>query len=142
MPKCDFNKVAVTLLKSHFGMGVLLYICCIFSEHLFLRTPLDGCLWIKQYNATTICSCKICKWANFRVFCKGTLLDFASDVGWVWEDYLTSLPLETIRKCVIFWWFQRRSGASLVCVSSFHNRRQIWQRILKPCIFCFVGFIS
>ena len=29
-----------TLLKSHFGMGVLLEICCIFSEHLFLRTPL------------------------------------------------------------------------------------------------------
>ena len=40
MPKCDFNKA--TLLKSHFSMGVLLQICCIFSEHLFLRTPLDG----------------------------------------------------------------------------------------------------
>ena len=26
-----------TLLKSHFGMGVLLKVCCIFSEHLFLR---------------------------------------------------------------------------------------------------------
>ena len=38
MPKCDFN-------KSHFGMDVLLQICCIFSEHLFLRTPLDGCFW-------------------------------------------------------------------------------------------------
>ena len=34
MPKCDFNKVA----KSYFGMGVLQQICCIFSEHLFLRT--------------------------------------------------------------------------------------------------------
>ena len=30
-------------LKSHFGMGVLLQICCKFSEHLFLRTRLDGC---------------------------------------------------------------------------------------------------
>ena len=29
--------------KSHFGMGVLLKICCIFSEHLFFRTPLSGC---------------------------------------------------------------------------------------------------
>ena len=28
MPKCDFNKVALT------------------SEHLFLRTPLGGCFWI------------------------------------------------------------------------------------------------
>ena len=23
-------------------------ICCIFSEHLFQRTPLGGCLWIKD----------------------------------------------------------------------------------------------
>ena len=30
------------LSKSHFGMDVLLSICCIFSEHLFLRTPLGG----------------------------------------------------------------------------------------------------
>ena len=29
-----------TLLKLHFDMGVLLLICCIFSEHLFLRTLL------------------------------------------------------------------------------------------------------
>ena len=53
MPKCDFNKVALhsfaTLLKSHFGMGVLLQICCIFSEDLFLRTPLGGCF----------CNCKV-----------------------------------------------------------------------------------
>ena len=45
MPKCNFNKVAkATLLKLHFGMGVLLKIGCIFSEPLFLRTPLKGCL--------------------------------------------------------------------------------------------------
>ena len=36
MPKCDFNKVA---LKLHFGMCLFLKICCIFSEHLLLRTP-------------------------------------------------------------------------------------------------------
>ena len=30
-------------LKSHFGMGVLQQICCIFSEHLSLGTPLGGC---------------------------------------------------------------------------------------------------
>ena len=30
-------------LQSNFGMGVLLQISCIFSEHLFLRTPLMGC---------------------------------------------------------------------------------------------------
>ena len=33
MPKCDWKP---TLLESHFGMGVLLYICCVFSEYDFL----------------------------------------------------------------------------------------------------------
>ena len=31
-----------TLLKSHFSIVVLLQICCIFSEHLFVRTPLTA----------------------------------------------------------------------------------------------------
>ena len=39
MSKCDFNKVAATLLKSHFGMWALPQICCMFQEHFFLRTP-------------------------------------------------------------------------------------------------------
>ena len=34
MSKYNLNKVA---LKSHFSMGVLLSICCIFSEHLFSK---------------------------------------------------------------------------------------------------------
>ena len=42
MRKHDFNKVS-TLLKSYFGMGILLQICCIFSEHLLLRTSLNDC---------------------------------------------------------------------------------------------------
>ena len=37
-------KLHAVLLKPHFGMSVLLSICCIFSEHLFLKTPLDGCV--------------------------------------------------------------------------------------------------
>ena len=41
MPKCDFNSFA-TLLKSHIGMDALLYICCKFSEHLFLITSLKN----------------------------------------------------------------------------------------------------
>ena len=38
-----------TLLKSHFGMGVLLYIYCIFPEYVSLRTPLEGCFCIKYF---------------------------------------------------------------------------------------------
>ena len=30
-------------VKTHFDMGVLLKICCIFSENLLLRTPLSDC---------------------------------------------------------------------------------------------------
>ena len=35
-------KLLANLLKSHFGMGVLPQICCMFSNHLFLRTPLEA----------------------------------------------------------------------------------------------------
>ena len=46
MLKCDFNKVAATLLKSHFAMSVLLQICSIFSEQLSLRTRLGDFLYL------------------------------------------------------------------------------------------------
>ena len=36
-------------MKSHFGIRVPLWICCIFSEHLLLRTPLDGCFCSVSY---------------------------------------------------------------------------------------------
>ena len=29
-------------------MGVSLWICCLFSEHLFLWTPSEGCFWLLQ----------------------------------------------------------------------------------------------
>ena len=48
MPKCDFNKV-LGLVHWCFGIGALLSVCCIFSEHIFLRTPLDGCFWILYF---------------------------------------------------------------------------------------------
>ena len=35
-------------------MDVLLYICCIFSKHLFLRTSLDGCFWKLKYHVITL----------------------------------------------------------------------------------------
>ena len=46
MSKSEFNIL-------HFDMGVLLYIkfaVCIFSEHIFLRTPLDGCFWYRPFS--------------------------------------------------------------------------------------------
>ena len=43
MPNCF-----ATLLKSHFSMGIFLQICSIFSEHLFLKTRLDGYFCLLQ----------------------------------------------------------------------------------------------
>ena len=40
-PNCDFNRMTK---KLYFVMGVLLQICCMFSQHLFTRTPKEGCL--------------------------------------------------------------------------------------------------
>ena len=53
MRKCDFNKVA---LQSQFDMGILVWICCIFSEHLFLRIPLDGCFCLSEHIVSYIVS--------------------------------------------------------------------------------------
>ena len=41
-------KCMATLLKSHFSVSVLLYICCIFSEHILLITPLEGRFLLKN----------------------------------------------------------------------------------------------
>ena len=38
-------------MKLHLSMGVLLWICCMFSGHLFLGTPLSGCSCIFQQSA-------------------------------------------------------------------------------------------
>ena len=48
-------KCKAILLKPYFSMSVLLYICCIFSEHLFLRIPLDSCFchWYMSVGSLT-----------------------------------------------------------------------------------------
>ena len=51
MSNCEFNIL-------HFGLGALLYIkftACIFSEIIFLRTPLDACFWYRL--CCTLSSC-------------------------------------------------------------------------------------
>ena len=42
------------ILMSYFGMLVLLQICCIFSEHLFQRTPLETCFCLLEINGFTM----------------------------------------------------------------------------------------
>ena len=51
MSKWEFNKL-------HFGMAAVLYIkfaACIFSEHILLRTPLDGCFWYRLFSSLSSC---------------------------------------------------------------------------------------
>ena len=36
-------------------MDVLLLICCIFLEHLFLKTPLEGCIFIEWFSIRQNC---------------------------------------------------------------------------------------
>ena len=48
MRKCDF-KLRSFLLKSHFRLGVSLYIYYIFSEHIFIKTSLEKCIFIEIY---------------------------------------------------------------------------------------------
>ena len=50
----NYQNGQANLLKSHFGMGVLLQICCIFSEHLFLRALLDGVVTYEENNLRII----------------------------------------------------------------------------------------
>ena len=60
MSKCEFNKL-------HFGMSVLLYIkftACIFSKHIFLRTPQEDCFWYRLFSILSSC---IWKGANLDV---------------------------------------------------------------------------
>ena len=51
MLKCEFNKL-------HFCVGVLLYIkfaACIFLEHIFIRTHLDGCYLYRVFSTLSSC---------------------------------------------------------------------------------------
>ena len=50
------------------GMSVLLKICCIFSEHLFLRTILVGCFWLSLMLSIWICSPWIIDWNSISGF--------------------------------------------------------------------------
>ena len=59
MPKCDFNKVAKL---THFRMGVLLYICCMFSEHLLFFLIL-----LYLWTAASV-SNYMCRWNSIFKF--------------------------------------------------------------------------
>ena len=38
----------------HYGIGVLLKICYIFSEHFLIRTPVNTCFWLSKFNEPSL----------------------------------------------------------------------------------------
>ena len=88
-------------MKWHFGMDVLLYICCIFSEHLFLnlRIPLDDCFctmlqvwWNKLKSAKNFLSNDILKmYFHIRV----SLLNCFSIWEGPWKSFTNSFQKVT-----------------------------------------------
>ena len=44
-----YRRIPLPKLKLLFGIFAVLQICCIFSEHLFLGTPLEDCSWIDHF---------------------------------------------------------------------------------------------
>ena len=98
IPKCDFNKVAkhlywnrkATLLKSHFGIAVFLYVCYICLEHLFIRTPQEECLWVFFEVNHTVAFCRLAFQKTLTKFPKqGCWSVFAGKIQvWVSLSYL------------------------------------------------------
>ena len=65
MLKCDFNKVVLELYWNHTSAWMFsCKFCCIFLEHLFLRTPQEGCFYILYYFQIMMLPCFLLLFAN------------------------------------------------------------------------------
>ena len=102
IPKVQFQwSCKATLLKPHFGMGVLLWICCIFWEHLFLGTPLGGCFCIIQ-TLITYCQQILCCDTSFGL--PGVEhVKFYRFLRFV-PTYFTCLHMSSASLCTILKW--------------------------------------
>ena len=95
--RCSENMYYL-LLKSHFGMGVLLWICCILSERLFPRTHLGGCFYCLLKIRLLVHE----NWKSYKCRQK-KYLDFvlASLQGCITVDSYTSAEFFYFFKCII-----------------------------------------
>ena len=79
-----------TLLKSHFGMGCSpVNLSCIFSKHLFLRTPLEGCFWFLFEVASSHRNSKQCRSSRLEVFLRKVVLK-------IWNKYTGQHPCRSV----------------------------------------------
>ena len=102
--KCDFNKVA-------FGMGVLLYIYWISSEHLFTRIP----FYKKTYGVLLLVVLiqylyQIYRSTHPKVFCKKVLKNFTKFTG---KHLCWSLFFIKLEAGALQFYLKRDSGTSV-----------------------------
>ena len=102
IPKSDFNKVAkqlieITLQHGCSPLNLLHILSSIFSEHLFMRTPLDGCFccfhcWLWSIFCCLRCICW--KFPQTSIYKQ-----------WLWMQVFTSLHYTRPSVVLMFFWF-------------------------------------
>ena len=99
-------------------MGVLLLICCIFSEHLFLGTPTEGCLWSLNLTQST----QDVNWTYIR------RSEDVLDVFWM--SYVRSIYVLCLLgrhyMNVKFWLFGGDSANFLLCFVKCERQKSIF----------------
>ena len=111
-PKAFYHPVH-SALKLNFGIGVLMQICCMFSEHLFLRAPLEG--WF----------CTL--FVNFEAWCCGNnfrpLLNCKQNFQTVEKSY-KFINLFTILIFIAVTYFQEQVSNCQTILCLFQKRKK------------------
>ena len=86
-----------TLLKSHFSIGVLLKISCIFSENLSLRTSMGGCFCISIYLTKTVTR----NWRHIKLLDIRVVINYTRKYikfSWMETTNILTLDLYNVQK--------------------------------------------
>ena len=102
------------ILKSHFGMGVLLQICSIHSQHLFLRNFLRPEIWDLVPNEIKQIQSRVFNWKSRNGFHKTVSAAYVKDtyIKWVLINNRSSC-LEVFCRKGILWNFAKFTGKHL-----------------------------
>ena len=158
-----FGLKILTLLKSHFDMGVLLQVCCTFSEHFFLITPLEGCFCIlvmeaysylvvfiynlRYYIKISINSkifqiYNVLRMQNMQIFfpyCLFLYWKFSLAVFNNLHIYLYHLGLDQSRNMVLSLFKRRKSSEWFFIVKAYDLSESLWSNCIKFHWFAMCG---
>ena len=94
-------KLQSNFIESHFDMGVHLQICCIFSEHLFLRATLSGCFWSRAWdNLGWAFGTSASIFSHIFLTLIDLLFDNLRTPSWIWTHYPGYKILQTPLACI------------------------------------------